>query len=86
MTSCDVKISRRDVTAALEEKRIGTRLLFAGNLTKQPGFKILITEFQGIEQYGLHMERAFWIGVWPGLTDEHLDYMVSALNDIMSKV
>ena len=35
----DVKISRRDVTAALEEKRIGTRLLFAGNLTKQPGFK-----------------------------------------------
>jgi CDP-4-dehydro-6-deoxyglucose reductase, E1 len=79
-----VKISRRDLTASLEEKKVGSRLLFAGNLTKQPAF--LGSNFRvsgGLENTDKIMENSFWIGVWPGLTNAHLDYMVDMLKKII---
>ena len=76
----DSKISRRDLTAKLEERKVGSRLLFAGNLTKQPAFKNTNYRISGdLKNTDAVMERSFWIGVWPGLTDEHLDYMVEVL-------
>lgn len=78
-----VGISRRELTAELEARKVGTRLLFAGNLTKQPAFKDVEYRVSGsLENTDKIMERSFWMGVWPGLYDEHLDYMVETLADI----
>ena len=80
-----LSISRRDLTAELEERLVGTRLLFAGNLTKQPAFKYETFRVQGsLENTDKIMQNAFWIGVWPGLTDRHLDYMVDTIGKIIS--
>jgi len=77
-------VTRRDLTAELEEKKVGTRLLFAGNLTKQPAFKN--TEYRvagSLENTDKIMTNSFWMGVWPGLTEEHLDYMIDMLSQIV---
>lgn len=79
-----VGITRRELTAELEERKVGTRLLFAGNLIKQPAFKDVEYLVSGsLENTDKIMERSFWMGVWPGLSDEHLDYMVETLADIL---
>lgn len=77
-------LTRRVLTAELEEKKVGTRLLFAGNLIKQPAFKN--TEYRvagSLENTNKIMENSFWMGVWPGLTGYHLDYMVDTLAEIV---
>ena len=80
-----VKITRRDLTSELEEKKVGTRLLFAGNLTKQPAFAGSDFRVSGsLVNTDKIMENSFWIGVWPGLTGRHLDYMVDSLKAILS--
>jgi CDP-6-deoxy-D-xylo-4-hexulose-3-dehydrase len=79
----DVPLSRRDVTATLEDRKVGTRLLFAGNLTRQPAFADATYRVSGtLEVTDKIMTDAFWVGVWPGLTDAHLDYMVQTLDDV----
>lgn len=70
---------RNDIISYLEENKVGTRLLFAGNLTKQPymigrNFKI----HNQLENTDIIMNNTFWIGIYPGLTEEMLDY--TALN------
>ena len=78
----DCDFDRTELVQKLESLKIGTRLLFAGNLVRQPGFKNADFRVSGeLEQTDKAMERSFWIGVWPGLNDVHLDYMVNALND-----
>ena len=82
----EIGISRRELTAELEERKIGTRLLFAGNLTKQPAFKDTNFRVSGsLENTDKIMKNAFWLGVWPGLTDSHLDYMVETLARIFKE-
>ena len=82
----DVGISRRELTAELEERKIGTRLLFAGNLIKQPAFKDANYRVSGsLKNTDKVMENSFWMGLWPGLGPLHLDYMVDVLSDILKK-
>ncbi|MDA9308789.1 DegT/DnrJ/EryC1/StrS family aminotransferase, partial [Amylibacter sp.] len=81
-----VGISRVDLTAELEKRKIGTRLLFAGNLTKQPAFQNVDYRVSGsLENTDKVMESSFWMGVWPGLRNEHLDYMVDTLSAILTE-
>ena len=73
-------IDRTKLTSRLEELKVGTRLLFGGNLTKQPAF--IGTNFRvsgSLEKTDKLMDDAFWIGVWPGIDNQRVDYMVDTL-------
>ena len=76
----DINLSRRNVVSELEDRKVGTRLLFGGNLTKQPAFKNAEWRVEGsLEVTDKVMRDSFWVGVWPGITEEMLDYMVDQL-------
>jgi CDP-6-deoxy-D-xylo-4-hexulose-3-dehydrase len=78
--------TRNEIVKFLNEKRIITRLLFAGNLTKQPGYMSKNSRIIGdLKNTDKFMNDSFWIGVWPGLDKEHLDYMLNSIKDFISK-
>lgn len=77
-------IDRTDVVRTLEENRVGTRLLFGGNLLRQPAFMGRETRISGsLDNTDKVMKDSFWIGVWPGINDEMLDYMVATLSNTL---
>ena len=74
------RISRPWLLAELGQRKIGTRLLFGGNLTKQPAYLHIPKRVVGeLFHTDVTMNRAFYVGVWPGLNDEMLDYMAEQL-------
>lgn len=79
-------LSRNEITRRLEELRVGTRLLFGGNLTKQPAFRNESFQISGsLCNTDYVMKNSFWVGVWPGLTELHFDYIVRCLEKILSE-
>jgi CDP-6-deoxy-D-xylo-4-hexulose-3-dehydrase len=74
--------SRVELLKYLTEKGIGTRLLFAGNLVRQPYMKGLNYRISGhLTQTDRTMNQTFWLGVYPGLAEEHLDYAAACLEE-----
>jgi len=76
------KFNRNELINFLNEKKIGTRLLFSGNLTKQPymknkNFKI----HKSLYNTDYIMDNTFWIGLYPALEEEHLNYSVEQLKN-----
>ena len=81
----NIGFERNLVIKKLNEKNIGTRLLFGGNLLKQPAFKGTPSRIVGqLENTNLVMNNTFWIGVWPGLSEEMLEYMITEIHAIFS--
>lgn len=75
MVKEEAPFTRNDLVQNLEEKRIGTRLLFGGNLVRQPIYQGLQYRVVGnLENTDKVMQGVFWIGVFPGLTEEMLNY------------
>lgn len=86
----DAGFSRTDLTKFLESFKIQTRNLFAGNLTKHPAFEIytknqdyrVVGELKETDRI---MNSTFWIGVYPGMTDEKLTYMAEKIREFCEK-
>lgn len=80
------KISRNELVSSLNDKKIGTRLLFGGNLLKQPAFANTPRRVYGsLVNTDKVMNDTFWIGVWPGLNEEMLAYVVSEIKKLVLK-
>ena len=68
--------TKKEITEFLESKKIGTRNLFAGNITKQPAFAGIGRIADVIPKAEIVMERTFWVGCHPGIDEEQVDYVV----------
>jgi len=80
------KFNRNDLIKYLNDNKIGTRLLFSGNLIKQPYMKDVNFKVQGVlKNTDFVMENTFWIGVYPGLSLKHLEYCVNKIRDFFKK-
>lgn len=78
----DSPISRNDIVKKLNESKIGTRLLFGGNLLRQPAFIGTPRRVIGdLKNSDIVMNDTFWIGVWPGLSEQMLDYVINQLQN-----
>jgi len=78
-------LDRRQLTMALEASGIGTRLLFGGNLTRQPAFRNIETRTVGsLNNTDKIMNDSFWIGVWPGIDVTRRTYMVDTLRELVT--
>lgn len=78
----DAGFDRYELLRFLGDRRIGTRLLFAGNLTRHPGY--LDRDFRVVGDLAnsdIILERTFWVGVYPGLTTEMIDYVAASLRE-----
>jgi len=75
--------TRNETVKALNDVKIATRLLFGGNLLRQPAFAGTPRRVSGeLANTDIVMNDTFWIGVWPGLTIPMLDYMIESLHVI----
>jgi CDP-6-deoxy-D-xylo-4-hexulose-3-dehydrase len=83
----NLKFDRRRLINYLESNKIGTRLLFAGNMLKQPAFTNRDIEYRVIgdlKHTDQVMNEVFWIGVWPGITEEMIAYMVERIRELIN--
>jgi CDP-6-deoxy-D-xylo-4-hexulose-3-dehydrase len=75
-------VKRTDLINFLDQSKIATRLLFAGNLTRQPYMIGRNFRVSGeLTNTDIVMNQTFWLGVWPGLTTQQLDYVVDKLQE-----
>ncbi len=74
-----------EVTRFLDSRKIGTRVLFGGNLLRQPAYRDIEKRVIGnLSNSDFVADRVFWIGVYPGLKAKMLDYMVESLGEMAS--
>jgi CDP-6-deoxy-D-xylo-4-hexulose-3-dehydrase len=80
----DAGITRNDLVQKLEAKKVATRLLFAGDLRKQPYFKDVNYRVVGdLTNTDIIVNDTFWIGVTPMINDEMLAYMIACFDEIL---
>lgn len=81
----DAPFTRDQMTKALESQKIGTRLLFAGNLLRQPAYEGYEYRVVGeLTNTDFVMNQVFWIGVYPGLSTEMLDFIVQTATEFVA--
>ncbi|MFI9182972.1 lipopolysaccharide biosynthesis protein RfbH [Streptomyces goshikiensis] len=81
----DAPFHRSALVDFLESRKIGTRRLFAGNLTRQPAYVDQPHRVVGdLRNSDIITEHTFWVGVFPALTDEMLDYVISSVREFVA--
>jgi CDP-6-deoxy-D-xylo-4-hexulose-3-dehydrase len=82
----DAPFTRDQLTRALEAQKIGTRLLFAGNLLRQPAYEGYEYRVVGeLTNTDYVMNQVFWIGVYPGLTEAMLDFIAETATKFVAQ-
>lgn len=87
MMTCEGGVEREKVVPYIEQHGVQTRMLFAGNLTKHPCFDQMRATGTGyrvsgcLENTDRIMKDTFWVGVYPGMTDEMLTYMIRVIHE-----
>jgi len=77
----DAPFTRNQLTGYLEEHKIATRLLFGGNLARQPAYRDRPFRAIGdLRHSDFVMNQAFWIGVYPGISDVARDYVIETIH------
>lgn len=91
LITCKESVNRNKLVQYVEEKGVQTRMLFAGNLTKHPCFDEMRKTGEGyrivgsLENTDRIMNDTFWVGVYPGMTDEMIDYMAKTIIEGISQ-
>ena len=83
---CKGKIRREEIVNFLESKGIATRPLFWGNLTKQPAYRDIPAKIGDLTNTDCIMDNLFWIGVWPGLREKEIEYIIEQFDEFMKGV
>lgn len=87
LITCREGVDRNKIVKYIEDKKIQTRMLFAGNLIKHPCFDKLREKKSGyrvvgsLENTDRIMKDTFWVGVYPGMTDEMIDFMAKSIKE-----
>lgn len=91
LMTCKEGVSRNELVRHLEQNGIQTRMLFSGNLIKHPCFDEMRRTGKGyrvvgsLENTDRIMNDSFWVGVYPGMTDEMIDYMAKCIGEFVTK-
>lgn len=91
LITCKERVDRKKVVSYIEEHGVQTRMLFAGNIIKHPCFDDMRKSSEGyrvsgtLENTDRIMNDTFWIGVYPGMNDEMIDYMIKTIKASVSK-
>lgn len=91
LITCKAGVDRNKVVQYVEDKGIQTRMLFAGNLIKHPCFDEMRVSGQGyrvvgsLENTERIMNNSFWVGVYPGMTNEMIDYMAQTIKSAIEQ-
>lgn len=79
--------SREEIVNHLEKNKIATRMLFGGNLIKQPAYEYMNYRLvDSLANTDTVMNNLFWIGVYPGITSEKIDYIIKVFNDFFKEL
>ena len=83
----EAPFSRDALIRHLDQHKISTRLLFGGNLTRQPAYKDLpYRKIGDLRNSDFVMNQVFWIGLYPGLTEPMLDYVIENFKSFRSRM
>ena len=91
LITCKEGVDRNKVVQYVEERGVQTRMLFAGNLIKHPCFNEMRKTGEGyrvsgtLENTDRIMADTFWVGVYPGMTDEMIDYMAKTIKEALTQ-
>ncbi len=91
LLTCKEGVERNKVVSYIEKKGVQSRMLFAGNLTKHPCFDQMRASGKGYRIVGdlrntdRIMRDSFWVGVYPGMTDEMTDYMIKVIKEAIEQ-
>jgi CDP-6-deoxy-D-xylo-4-hexulose-3-dehydrase len=78
-------VNREELLRFLDSRKIGTRLMFAGNILKQPAYRNVEFRVVGdLSNTDIVMRRTFWIGTYPGLTRPMLDYAAHSIAEFVT--
>jgi CDP-6-deoxy-D-xylo-4-hexulose-3-dehydrase len=80
------RVDRSSLLKFLDSRKIGTRLLFAGNLLKQPAYRHVDFRVVGnLSNTDIVMNKTFWVGTYPGLTFEMLDFIAESIDEYIQR-
>jgi CDP-6-deoxy-D-xylo-4-hexulose-3-dehydrase len=83
----DVGFTRDEIVKYLEDNKIATRMLFAGNITRHPSFEnINYRVFEGLKSTDFIMNNTFWLGVYPGFTNKIINYILEKFGEFFKNI